>query len=198
MVVVDAFPKWPEFFITRHATADFTQKALRKTFSREGVPAAVVTDNGRNFSVKSVTDWLRQIGRRIFTAPRHPQSNKLAENFVKTIKSAIHAVNPTALDDMEQKMDNFLLHYRNAVHCSTREAPAVLLNGRHLKSNVMGLPAAEVMFSRRNDLRMPNGIVIRTHGHNMVDIIDLEDGSSHRRHIDLSWWSQWIGIPRHM
>ncbi len=31
---------------------------------------------------------------------------------------------------------------------------------------------------------MANGIVVRTHGHNMVDIIDLEDGSSHRRHID--------------
>ncbi len=48
----------------------------------------------------------------------------------------------------------------------------------------MGLPAAEVVFSRGNDLRMANGIVVRTHGHNVVDIIDLEDGSSHRRHID--------------
>ncbi len=31
---------------------------------------------------------------------------------------------------------------------------------------------------------MANGIVVRTHGQNMVDIIDLEDGSPHRRHID--------------
>ncbi len=51
-------------------------------------------------------------------------------------------------------------------------------------TNVMELPAAEVMFSRGNDLRMANGIVIRTHNHNMVDIIDLENGSSHRRNID--------------
>ncbi len=80
-------------------------------------------------------------------------------------------MNPTTLDDLEQKVDNFLLHYRNAVHCSTREAPAVLLKGQHLKSNVMGLPAAEVMFSRGNDLRMANGIVIRTQGHNMVYIV---------------------------
>ncbi len=48
----------------------------------------------------------------------------------------------------------------------------------------MGLPAAEVMFSRGNDLRMANGIVIRTHGHNMLNIIDLEGWSAHRRHID--------------
>ncbi len=120
----------------------------------------------------------------MFTAPRHPQSNELAENFVKTFKSAINAMNPTTLDDLEQKVDYFLLHYRNAVHCSTSEPTAVLLKGRHLKSNVVGLPAAEVMFSRGNERRMANGIVIRTHGHNMVDIIDLEDGSSHRRHID--------------
>ncbi len=30
---------------------------------------------------------------------------------------------------------------------------------------------------------MVNGIVIRKHGHNMLDIIDLEDESSHRRHL---------------
>ncbi len=93
-------------------------------------------------------------------------------------------MNPTTLDDLEQKVDNFILYYRNAVHYSTREAPAVLLKGRHLKSNVMGLPAAEVMFSRGNDLRMANGIVTRTHRHNRLDIIDLQDGSSHRKHID--------------
>ncbi len=97
---MDAFSKRPEFFITKHASADFTLKALRNTYSREGVPAAVMTDNGRHFSAKSVTDWVRQIGsRHVFTAPRHPQSNVLEETFVKTFKSAIHAMNPTTLDD---------------------------------------------------------------------------------------------------
>ncbi len=45
LVVVDAFYKCKEVFITKHATADFTLKALPKAFSREGVPVAVVTDN---------------------------------------------------------------------------------------------------------------------------------------------------------
>ncbi len=48
----------------------------------------------------------------------------------------------------------------------------------------MGLPAAEVMYSRENGFRIANGIVTRTQGHNILEIIDLEDGSSHRRHID--------------
>ncbi len=122
LVVVNALSKLPEVLMTKCATL----KALRKAFSREGVPAPVVNDNGRHFSAKSVTDWLRQIGsRHVFTEPRHPQSNGLAENFVKTFKSAILAMNRATLDDQEQKVDNFLLHYRNEVHCSTRKAPAV-------------------------------------------------------------------------
>ncbi len=36
--------------ITKHATAEFTLKALLKAFSI-GVLVAVVTDNGRHFSV---------------------------------------------------------------------------------------------------------------------------------------------------
>ncbi len=48
----------------------------------------------------------------------------------------------------------------------------------------MGLPAAKVMFTKGSDFRMANGIVIRTHGHNMLDIVNHKDGSSHRRHLD--------------
>ncbi len=62
-------------------------------------PAVVVTDNGRHFSAKSVTDWLRQIGsQHVFTAPRHPQSNGLAENFVKTFKSEMIYITKIALN----------------------------------------------------------------------------------------------------
>ncbi len=56
----------------------------------------------------------------------------------------------------------------------TREAPAVLLKRQHMNSNVLRLPAAEVMFSRGIELLMANLIVIRTYGHSMLDTIDLE------------------------
>ncbi len=35
----------------------------------------------------------------MFTVPRHPQFNGLADNFVKTFKSAIHAMNLATLED---------------------------------------------------------------------------------------------------
>ncbi len=53
-----------------------------------------------------------------------------------------------------------------------------------MKSNVMGFPDAEAMFSRENDLRMANDIAIRTHGRKVFHIIDLKDGSSHRQHLN--------------
>ncbi len=40
-----------------HAIAGFTLKALRKTFNREGDPTVVATDNDREFSAKSLSDW---------------------------------------------------------------------------------------------------------------------------------------------
>ncbi len=41
LVVVDAFSKWPEVVIAKHATADFKLKAPRKTLRSEGIPAVV-------------------------------------------------------------------------------------------------------------------------------------------------------------
>ena len=56
LVIIDAFSRWPEVFLTTSCNAEFTQRALRKVFSREGVPAALVTDNGSHFTAKLFED----------------------------------------------------------------------------------------------------------------------------------------------
>ncbi len=57
LVIKDVFLKCSDVFCTMQAIIDFTMKALRKTFNKEGVPADVVTENDRQFSTKSETDW---------------------------------------------------------------------------------------------------------------------------------------------
>ena len=110
LVVIDSFSKWPEVFFRKSASAEFTIHALRKVFSREGIPVALVTDNGSHFSARIVTDWLSAIGcKHLFTAPRHPCSNGQAENFVRTLKNAIHCMNPSAFAELERGVDLFLL-----------------------------------------------------------------------------------------
>ena len=185
LVIIDSYSKWPEVMFTEKPCAEFTIKALRKVFSREGVPIAVVSDNGSHFSAPCVTTWLKQLGcRHLFTAPRHPQSNGLAENFVGTLKRAITSYAPTTFTELDRFVDNFLLQYRNCVHATTKDTPAKLSKSRSLRSNMLGLDSAEVSFYRGNEFRPCKGIVIDTIGTNMMKIMDLNDLTIHRRHSD--------------
>ena len=89
LVLID---KWPEVFLTDHATSAFTIRALRKCFSREGVPQCIVSDNGTPFTAEETRKWLQSVAcRHLFSPPTHPQSNGAAENMVKTIKTAIES-----------------------------------------------------------------------------------------------------------
>jgi Integrase zinc binding domain/Integrase core domain len=185
LVVIDSYSKWPEVYFTNHATAEFTQYALRKVFSREGVPNVLVTDNGTHFTANSIEEWLRGIGcRHLFTAPRHPQSNGLAENFVKTLKCAITSVNPNSFAELERSVDNFLMQYRNAVHSTTKSSPAQLFKSRALRTNLKCLDSTEGNYFRGNNLRPSSGNILSNKGNRMVTILDLDDLTKHDRHID--------------
>ncbi|KAA3682321.1 uncharacterized protein DEA37_0001974, partial [Paragonimus westermani] len=76
--------------------------ALRKLFCRECVPAALVTDNGTHFTAESLGECIKGLGcRRLFTVPQPPQSNGLAETFVRTLKSAIASLTLNSLVELD-------------------------------------------------------------------------------------------------
>ncbi len=184
LVVEDSYSKYPEVYFTKSATAEFTQVALRKFFSREGIPKVLVSDNGSHFTEKSLKEWLKTIGvTQLFTAPRHPCSNGLAERFVQTLKTAIRSCDISNFKDLDRYVDNFLMQYRNAEHSSTRKSPAFLFKGRNLRTS-SALDTTEVMFYRGNDSRPASGVILRQIGNRMVEIIDEDDGTIHRRHVD--------------
>ena len=185
LIVIDSYSKWPEIFWTSSASSQFTQTALRRCFSREGIPQVLVTDNGTPFTSENTRNWLKSIGcHQVFTAPRHPQSNGLAENFVKTLKSAIQSAQVKTLSELEKCCDHFLLQYRNAVHSTSRDSPAHLFKGRPLRSQLHSLDTATISFNRGNNLRPTRGIVLRAVGSSMLEVMDLEDATVHRRHAD--------------
>ena len=185
LVVIDSYSKWPEVFLTNTPTATFTMQALRKLFSREGIPQVLVTDNGSQFVATDMKTWLDSIGcRHLRTAPRHPCSNGAAENLVRTVKSAISSADPKTLQELDTFVDNFLLQYRNATHSTTKETPARLFKGRSLRASVMCIDSTDVQYFRGNDLRPSRGIITRRLGNSMVEITDLDDTTVHRRHTD--------------
>ena len=74
----------------------------------------LVTVNGTHFNSHEFEEWLKGIGcRYLFTAPQHPQSDGLVENFVRTLKNAINSLTPNSLTELEIGVDNFLMQYRN-------------------------------------------------------------------------------------
>ncbi len=68
----------------------------------------------------------------ITSQPFHPATNGAAENFVKSFKNALKA-SKNENKSMQQKLDNFLLVYRNTPHCTTNESPSRLFMGRPLR-----------------------------------------------------------------
>ena len=184
LVIEDAHSRYPEVFLSSKATADFTRTAFRKFFSREGVPQVVVTDNGTHFSSADLTSWLKSIGcQPVFTAPRHPCSNGLAERFVRTLKTTISTNSPTTVDELSQVIDSFLLQYRNAVHPTTGKSPAFLFKGRNLRTSA-NLDTTDVTFFRGNNTRPCDGLILGKIGSRMYNVMDRDDGTVHRRHID--------------
>uniref|UniRef100_A0A183B8B4 DUF3504 domain-containing protein n=1 Tax=Echinostoma caproni TaxID=27848 RepID=A0A183B8B4_9TREM len=113
-----------------------------------------------------------------------PCSNEAAENLVKTVKSAIASANPKTLHELETLVDNFLLQYRNATHTTTKENQAMLFKSRRLRSSLQCLDSSDVVYFRGNGLRPASGIVTRQLGQAMVEIIDFNDATVHKRHVD--------------
>ncbi|VDP20771.1 unnamed protein product [Echinostoma caproni] len=165
LVIVDSYSRWPEVYFATTPSSEFTIRALRKTFSREGSRMHIVTDNGSHFTAKKVTDWLNSVScRHVLNPPRHSQSNGAAVNVVRTLKSIIASVNPSKFDELDRGADNFLMQYRKVVHSTTGHVPAKLFKSPVLRTNLLRLESAEVIYHRGNDLRPSRGIVLDNMG----------------------------------
>ena len=108
---------------------------MRKFFAREGIPRVLVTDNGTHFTAASFNTWLDSIGcLHVYSPPRHPQSNGIAENVVKSLKNCVKASEPASFTELDKCVDNFLFQYRISDHAATKHPPAVLFKGRQQRS----------------------------------------------------------------
>lgn len=184
LVIEDSYSKYPDVFLTKNPTADFSKWALRRFFAREGIPQVLVSDNGTHFTGAALQDWLKSIGcQSVFTAPRNPRSNGLAENLVRSLKTAIKANEPQSLDELWKAVDSFLHQYRNATHAATGKTPSMLLHGRNMRSSA-NIDTTGVSFYRGNNSVLKRGIIINQIGQRMFNILDEDDGTLHRRHYD--------------
>lgn len=149
LVLVDAYSKWPEVHLMQKTTSEETIRRLRRTFSQEGIPHTLVSDNGPQFTSHEFTEWLNNIGcKHVKTPPYHPKSNGIAERFVRTLKNHLRA---SASNDLQAEVDRFLLQYRNREHPATGLAPAQVMRGGLLKSPIVNLRRDNVWIRNYSD-----------------------------------------------
>lgn len=132
LLLIDAFSKWPDIQVLTKTTAVKTVDAFAEVFSQNGLPEVLVTDNGPPFTSDIVGNYLRANGiRHVFTPPYHPKSNGLAENFVRTFKTALRR---STVGGERDRVRDFLFKYRVTPHATTGRPPCQLLNSRHYRS----------------------------------------------------------------
>jgi len=181
-VLVDSYTKFPEVVITKDMSAETVKTVLQSIFSRFGIPQCLVSDNGPAFISISLQNWLRNIGcRQLTIAPYHPQSNGLAERFVRTIKQQLKE---TGGEELQNTINKFLFCYRNTQHNTTGFTPTELMFNRKIRTShtVFCEPKEAWIF---DPLKKQYGMaeVIGDLG-NVMKVVRKEDGTITKRHLD--------------
>ncbi|XP_063052002.1 uncharacterized protein K02A2.6-like [Engraulis encrasicolus] len=134
LIIVDAYSKWIDAYSVSNSTSTVTIECLRKSFSQQGLPEIIVSDNGTCFTSEQFQEFAEKNGiRHITTAPYHPSSNGLAERAVQTFKSLMKKMTG---DSIETRMSRALFSYRITPQSTTGKSPAELLCGRKLRSTL--------------------------------------------------------------
>lgn len=132
LVGIDALSKWAEIDCLKVTTSSSIIQRLRSWFARYGVPAEIVTDNGRQFVSQEIRSFFEQNGiRHIRTTPYHPRSNGLVERLIKTVKRRYKSTKQE-INDKGLALQNVLFSYRNSPQRSLGKAPAEMFLGRRL------------------------------------------------------------------
>ncbi|XP_028968852.1 uncharacterized protein K02A2.6-like, partial [Galendromus occidentalis] len=135
LLIVDAYSKWLEAFITQGKTSKETLRHIRETVSRFGLPKVMVTDNDPTFASDLMRNFCENNGIRLMHSPAyHPASNGQAERFVATLKNALKKLS-TEGGDIHTNLCRFLFRQR-MVSSSTGESPSSRMIGRELRSRL--------------------------------------------------------------
>lgn len=137
LVVVDAYSKWVECFdVSSGSGSRIVIEKLCEVMARFGLFHTICSDNGTAFVSHEFKQFCLRNNITHLTSPTYnPASNGQAESYVKIIKKAIKSILLTGVNtrDINIKLLEFLLCYRNSVHSTTNRSPAEVLFGRKLR-----------------------------------------------------------------
>ena len=90
---------FPVICMFQSMTATHITEHMKAIFSEYGVPKSVVTDNGPCYSREYFKEMMKKMGiHHITTSPHYCQSNRLAEGYMRIIKSLLQKAKETGDD----------------------------------------------------------------------------------------------------
>ena len=132
LILVDAYSKWIDVHAVSTATTQKTVEKIRESIITHGIPDSIVSDNGSCFTSNEFQAFCTANGiQHIRVAPHHPSSNGLAERAVQTVKGGLAKMRTGTFTE---RLQRFLMAYRNTPHATTGISPAELLMGRRPKT----------------------------------------------------------------
>ena len=130
LVVCDYFSNFIEVERLQITTSRAVCKALKVLFARYGVPDVLVSDNGPQFASAEFATFAKKWSFEHKTSsPRYPQSNRKAENAVKTVKRLFNKCRETGQSEFQA-----LLDWRNTPTEGVGTSPAQRFLGRRCKT----------------------------------------------------------------
>lgn len=137
LIVVDAYSKWVECFdVTSGYGSRVVMDKLCEVMARFGLFNTICSDNGPSFISSEFKEFCSRNGIKHVTSPTYnPASNGQCEIYVKIIKKAFKSIMMTCTNvkEINMKLQDFLLRYRNSVHGTTNRSPSEVLFGKKLR-----------------------------------------------------------------
>lgn len=134
LVIGDYATRYPEAFPLRNVKARQIANCLIQLFSRVGIPKEVLTDQGTNFTSKTLKQAYSLLGiKGIKTTPYHPQTDGMVERFNQTLKTMLRKYVSDSGADWDQWLPFLMFAYREVPQASTGFSPFELLYGREVR-----------------------------------------------------------------
>ncbi|KAJ1207800.1 hypothetical protein NDU88_003190 [Pleurodeles waltl] len=139
IVLIDQFSGWAEIGMCGTTETKKIIEFFKDIFGREGLPNMIVTDNGLQFVLREMKDFLEKCGvRHKRCSPYHPEGNGTVERFDRCVKECIQ-LETASSRDWRDGLKRFLYAYRVTPHSTTGKVPFDLFRSR--KANTSLAPA---------------------------------------------------------
>ena len=149
VLVVDYYSKFVEIAPLKNTTTANVINALKKIFSRHGIPKIVFSDNGPQYSSYQFKQFAQSWDFTHQTSsPNYPQSNGLAERNIQTVKQVLKKSREEATDPYTA-----LLVF-NTTSDASGNSPAFRLMGRNPRTTLPSIvtqQATNQVRSRQRD-----------------------------------------------